>query len=255
MNPFVVALCPTYRHPKLLANSLQLWLDQDYPLEDRCLIILDDEPTFDNQQGPGWILWAVNKRFDSLPAKYNFMLRESLGAVNTTPEIYVVWEDDDIYLPNYVSSHVRALTNAEYSKSKCVASDYTRTIQIEKSAGRFHSTIAFRKTLIDRIGGWPDTHRADFDQQLMHNLMSNLEDPVNGYQEPWDEDTPKEIIPFIYRWHSGAAHCQTTMKSQDDTTWYERGEKAYTPVPFEGTLKPCYDTFTKEVLNNRGYNA
>lgn len=254
MIPFVVALCPTYRHPKLLANSLQLWIDQDYPLSRRCLIILDDEPTFNNQQGDGWILWAVNKRFDSLPAKYNFLLRESIG-LHSSPEIYLVWEDDDLYLPSYVSSHVQALQTAEYSKSKCVASDYSGSIQIEKSEGRFHSTIGFRKTLIDRIGGWPDTLRADFDMQLMRNLMSNLQDPVNGYQQPWDEESLKQDIPFIYRWHSGAAHCQSTMRSPDDTTWYARGEEAYAKVPFEGTLKPCYDNFTKQVLTSRGYKV
>src|SRR5690606_23546913 len=76
--PFVVALCPTFRHPDLLANSVALWKRQDYPLDRRRLVILDDAGTFDPQRGPGWELHAAPGRFPSLPAKYNALVALAL---------------------------------------------------------------------------------------------------------------------------------------------------------------------------------
>jgi len=38
---FITALCPTFRHPDLLENTLWLWDQQDYPADQRYLIIHD----------------------------------------------------------------------------------------------------------------------------------------------------------------------------------------------------------------------
>lgn len=239
----VVGICPTFRQPALLQNLVAGWMLQDYP--SRHLIILDDDPTFDdNQKGEGWELHAVPDRFPSLPAKFNHLL--TLLPHDT--DAVLVIETDDIYLPCYVSSHVAALAEAEFSKSDVVLSDYTQQIAIEGSRGRFHSSLAFRRELIERIGGWPDTKRADFDQQLMSKLYSQ----ANGVAKPWPDDATLDQIPFIYRWHSGAAHCQSTMnKGPDDETWYDRGEQAYAKVPFVAKLIPQLDEFSKRVLSNR----
>lgn len=267
--PFVTALCPTFRHPDLLANSLFLWLIQDYPHDRRLLVILDDDPTFNSdtmvndsdcrsyvrQRRTGgvfpylsdcamqrsWALWAMDSRMPTISDKYNFLL----DASPMETDIFLTWEDDDIYLPTYVSSHVKALENAEFSKSDVVVTDFPGELIVEGSHGRFHSSLAIRSELIDRIGGWPDTRRADFDQQLMSKLYTE----AKGVAKPWPDDTPKEQIPFIYRWHSGAAHCQSTMDlGPDDETWYDRGEQAYKKVPFVGKLEPKQDEFTMERL-------
>jgi len=222
----------------LLANSVALWMMQDYPLEDRRLIILDDDPTFHRHGAAGWQLYPIAPRLPSISHKYNMLLDR---AFDGQTDVIMVWEDDDIYLPGYVSAHVAALENAEYSKAEHVLSDYKKgQIIVEPARGRFHSSMAFRSELIDRVGGWPDTRRADFDQQL----MSLLEENSAQTESPWDDSHP-ESIPFIYRWHSGAAHCQSTMKSPDDETWYDRAAEAYAKVPFVGTLAPRLDDFSK----------
>lgn len=243
--PFVTALCPTFRHPKLLANSVALWNLQDYPPERRWMMILDDDPTFVSQSvgGERWVLESHPNRFPSISDKYNYLL----GRVPVETEIILVWEDDDIYLPGYVSAHANALRNAKYSKPNVILTDYLSTpstlrITQESAVGRFHSTIGARRDLLTSVGGWPDTKRADFDQQLMSSLLKE----ANGHATvPWDEQN----IQFIYRWHSGAAHCQSTMRSPDDETWYERGEKAYAKVPFVGRLVPKLDEFTTRMLD------
>jgi hypothetical protein len=236
MKPFITALCPTYRHPALLANSLALWLAQDYPLDRRELVILDDGQTFDAQFGDGWKLISAATRYPSLPAKYNALL----GMMAPETDVVLVYEDDDIFLPRYCSTHAQALENAEFSKPSRILSDYTGELAEENGAGRFHSSMAFRRELIERIGGWPDTKRADFDQQLMRRLATESK----GIGDPCQFAPPQ----YVYCWRTGAAHCQSTMRSPDDTDWYERGEKAYKPVPFVGTLRPKIDERTRRIL-------
>lgn len=250
---FIVALCPTFRHPELLANSVALWEMQDYPAEKRMLFILDDDPTFDDavSEEGRWVLGATKYRRSTISSKYNEMLGWT-QIRRPVVDAILVWEDDDIYFPNYVSAHAKALENAEYSKPAVVLTDYLSTRQKqrivkESAVGRFHSTIGARMDLIRRVGGWPDTKRADFDQQL----MSKLYEQANRVVSPWGYDAQDHEIPFIYRWHSGAAHCQSTMRSPDDETWYDRGEQAYKKVPFVGKLEPKLDDFTKGVLNER----
>lgn len=242
--PFVTAICPTYRHPKLLASSLQLWLDQNYPLSHRQLIVLDDGETFYNQQGDGWILWSASERYPTISAKYN----ELLGLMNSKTEIVLVWEDDDTYLPNYVNWHVQALAAADFSKPSKVYSDYNRNrtgqVQLEQAAGRFHSSLAFRWELIRKVGGWPDTKRADFDQQLISKLLANC--------RKFEDTCNHGSIQYVYGWNTGSAHCQSTMQSPSDETWYDRAKQAYKEVPFVGNLTPKYDQRTISILEELG---
>lgn len=237
---FITALCPTYRHPELLKNSLACWLTQDYDPDQRHLIICDDDRTFDSQEGDGWNLVSLPERPASLPAKYNAML--ALAPPQT--EAFVVWEDDDIYLPGCVSAHARALAGCQFSKPERVFSDYTGRLEIEGAHGRFHSCMAFRRELIEQLGGWPDTRRADFDQQLIGRLTA----AADCVADPWPDGTPQ----FIYRWRSGAAHCQFSMRSPDDTDWWEVNPHVYAPVPYVGKLVAEMDAKTREHLEECG---
>lgn len=255
--PFVTAICPHYRQPKLLANSLALFLAQTYPAERRQLVILDDSDTYYNHSSEGFMLWSESERIQpSLYAKYNKLL--TLMPEQT--EIVLVWETNGLYLPGYIWEHVHALTQDlvkqtfpymtqgsprfvnEFSKPSHVLSDYHwpdhKRLVVEKAAGRFHSSMAFTKDLITRIGGWPKTKRADFDQQL----ISVLTKEAKGFAQHNKER--KELLNYGYSWHTGYAHCQSTMRDPADETWYERGEQAYAPVPFVGRLEPQYDERT-----------
>lgn len=237
---FITALCPTYRHPELLQNSLACWLAQDYAPAKRFLVILDDDKTFDSQAGDGWQLHSAPERFPSLPAKYNALL--SLAPPET--EAFVVWEDDDIYFPGCVSAHARALGNCEFSKPQRVFSDYTGRLEVENASGRFHSCMAFRRELIARIDGWPNTKRADFDQTLISALTRN----AVGVADPWPDGMPQ----FCYRWRSDAAHCQWTMRSPADEEWWGVNEHVYKPVDHVGTLIAKMDDKTRQYLEECG---
>ena len=221
--PFVTALCPTYRKPDCLRNSLACWFAQDYP-RDRCeLLIHDSANQFANQSGESWKLTTLRTRPPSLPAKYNAMI----AAADPRTDLFVVWDDDDVYLPHHLASHVAALVppfgddtldaihcRQQWSKPREVLSTYTGQPLIERAAGRFHGSIAIGADLLRLIGGWPLTLRADFDQQIIATLHRARvpADPIN-------------IAPpsYVFRWGStGVYHSQHVMRDPADETWYAR---------------------------------
>jgi hypothetical protein len=51
-----------------------------------------------------------------------------------------------------------------WSKPSFVLSSYTGRLEQEDATGRFHASLAFRREIFDRIGGWPLTKRGDFDK-------------------------------------------------------------------------------------------
>ena len=216
--PFVSCLCPTYNRPELLARSIEFFRSQDYPLDRRELVIFDDaefpqDTTHDLLfDGHALIRYsAFDVRFPSLPDKYNAMARFAKG------DILCVWEDDDEYRPWHISAHVAALEHGTFSKPSRVLSDYGEpagTYHEEGGDGRFHASMAFTRGLLDKIGGWPLTKRADFDQQMIARLAAAglAVDPLAHYPSP----------SYVFRWHTGAYHGQSTMRGPDDETWYDR---------------------------------
>lgn len=219
MLPFITALCPTYRKPDCLRNSLACWLAQEYP-RDRCeLLIHDSANQFATQAGESWRLTRLEERPPSLPAKYNAMI----AAADSRTDLFVVWDDDDVYLPHHLGSHVAAMQRGtsgldslrgHWSKPREVLSTYTRQPLVESAAGRFHGSIAIGADMLRTIGGWPLTLRADFDQQIIATLQAN--------HSPAD---PIDIAPpsYVFRWGStGVYHSQHVMRDPADETWYAR---------------------------------
>lgn len=241
--PYISALCPTFRHPELMANSLELWNRQDYPADRRKLTIIDDAQTFKTQLGSNWRLFSFPERFNSLPSKYNMLLQ----VCPKETEIVIVWEDDDIYLKNYLSQHSKVLKEHELSKPSRVRTDcgQNNSIQEENGKGRFHSNLGFRFDLIKRIGGWVETDKQDFDLQLIAKLYKEAKSVGE-----WDD---VKDIPFIYCWNTGEAHCQWTMDGDGKSeNWYQKAEQAYKQVPYVGKLVPKLDERTRKILEQLG---
>ena len=187
--PYLVALCPTFRRPLCLANALACWLAQDYPAERRELLILDDAGQWPAQHGHRWRLHSLLPRYDSLPAKYN-----ALATLAPHADAYVLWEDDDVYLPWHLSAHAAALADADFSRPSEVWSNYGtegRAIHREAALGRFHGSWAFRRTAFEAVGRYRETRELNFDQHLGGRLeaLDNSGDP-NTFRGP----------SYVYRW-------------------------------------------------------
>lgn len=244
-NPVVSCLCPTFRRTaRLLANSVACFEQQTYPSSLRELIILDDAGLLTEKQVDNWKIVSVNKRYTSLPDKYNALLKLA-GPV----DIIVVWEDDDIYLPWHIQSVVESVVDfsvkpkkpkAAWSHPKNVWSLYGGEIHQEGAAGRFHASLGFCREALDRIGGWPDTERGDFDQQLISKLRSTYGPPG----DPCESGEPG----YVFRWETtGGHHGQAFMRSPEDTGWYVKFGTAAKADGVEKDVIPKFDDETKKV--------
>jgi hypothetical protein len=181
---------------------------QDYPENRRELIILDDVDELQNDACGGWQIISIPRRFRSLPEKFNAIAGLAKG------DILVVWEDDDICLPHHISTHVRAMEGRLWSKPSFVLSSYTGRLEQEDATGRFHASLAFRREIFDRIGGWPLTRRGDFDQQLFARLKA-----IEAPGDPCQFADPS----YIFRWgQTNAYHGQAFMQGSEDEGWYDR---------------------------------
>ncbi|MGV2333790.1 MAG UNVERIFIED_CONTAM: hypothetical protein LVR18_26535 [Planctomycetaceae bacterium] len=76
----------------------------------------------------------------------------------------------------------------------------TGRLEQEDATGRFHASLAFRREIFDRIGGWPLTKRGDFDQQLIAMLHA-----IEAPGDPCQFADPS----YIFRWgQTNAYHGQ-----------------------------------------------
>jgi hypothetical protein len=233
----LAALCPTFGRPRLAANALACFLAQDYPAQERRMFILDDAGQIPTQAHETWEVISVPTRYPSLTEKFNQLARVALdwGA-----DGLVVWEDDDIYLPWHLQCYALELKPGGWCHPKEVWSLYTGQLMREGAAGRFHASLALSKEIYQKIGGWPDTKRGDFDQQLIARLT---QERTPGRPDNWDEPS------YVYRWGSTHAdHGSARMKSAADETWY-----AGTPITEPGAASAFaakMDEETKQVYES-----
>lgn len=233
----VVALCPSFRRPKLAGNAAACFGAQDYG-GPRKLLIWEDGGALLALQGE-LVEVITSARFPDLGSKYNALAERAIREHKA--DVLVVWEDDDIYLPWYLSAHVAALegTGRIWSKPSRVLSLYTGRLQEEPAAGRFHASIALRREAWEDVR-WPTSGRADFDQEFMGVLGRRFGPPAD----------PLEVHPvpgYVFRYGStGCYHAQHFMRGPADTSWYAAVAEVSTPQPPE-VLRPGFDDETAAV--------
>lgn len=197
----MLCLCATYGRPRLLANSLALFLNQTY--EDKFLLIFDDYGQYKNFEGPNYRIVSTDKRSDDMPHKYRRMfemlnLEEFLGVC--------IWDDDDIYLPNHIELHAKALQQHFWSRPEYVYTICPK-LAIEYVKGNHWASYAFEpKTLMSNM---PYTKMAYWDSLLIRNVTKDYEPTI--IQEP----------TFIFRWQTTKhPHLQFYINDPTDTTSY-----------------------------------
>lgn len=232
--PFITCLCPTYCRPIMLQTAVECWRRQDYPRHRLALLVMDDSPRHALINSK-WFSGFRNAGFESypgfqtLPHKYNYLAHRAIARWPET-DLFVVWEDDDLYLP----SHCRAIAAAWehdarrpawWSHPKHVWSDYPMhdeggklggQVVREGAAGRFHASLALTRGAW-QLRPWVETPRADFDQQYLGSLGQCLGPPADPLPFA-DSENPT----YVFRWHTGHTHGQSTMKSPEDCDWMHK---------------------------------
>ena len=237
----IAAICPTYGRPALAANALACFLAQDHPAEDRFLLILDDAGTIAGD-GPNWYIYSTSARYPTLIHKYLRMVG-LLHILWPQPgwDALALMDDDDIYGPQWLSSHALALASLPqpgWSYPSQVLSLYGRDVSAgdpplrEPSGGRFWASVALSRELYERSGGFLSSaaRRDDFDQvHLRHWLECGGEpgrpdeSPESRVQSPESPlDPRRSTLDYCYGW-GRSNHGSALMgsgRSQGD--WYDR---------------------------------
>ena len=219
-----LCLCPTYGRPSLVANSLALFLGQQLPASDTAhLLIFDDAGQITRQAGVrGSLSWSVISARSWLPLqrKYDVMVGYHNNLVGNPSVGFVVWDDDDVYLPWHLAAHGAALSAAVWSHPSRAWSTYgIDSLRDPPRAkvlhGRsYHGALAIRGDFLERLSQtrpaghwrnyWPGTDRSDYDKQQLadcHKLAGVAGDPCEAFPPS-----------YVYRWQdTGRDHCSARI--------------------------------------------
>ena len=270
--PFITCLCPTYCRPVMLQTAVECWRRQDYPRQRIALLVMDDSPRH-GLVNSKWFAGFRNAAlesypgFSTLPHKYNYLAHRALARWPQT-DLFVVWEDDDLYLPQHCQA-IAAAWEADsrraawWSHPKHVWSDYPMTehdggalggsIVREAAAGRFHAALAISRGAW-QLRSWVETPRADFDQQYLGILGQSLGAPADPL--PY---APSENPTYVFRWHTGHAHGQSAMRSPDDCDWLAKARLLTASRPSLAVeaeqFSPQLDTRAQQIWHSFPFRA
>ncbi len=200
----LAALCCTYRRPHLLGQLIASFLRQDYPRELRELVILDDAGQYDSQEGDGWRLTSIPRRFHSLGEKRNAC------AALASPDVegVLVADDDDIYFPHWFRTQAEALRRADWSHPGLVLVEHADGLRECDTGGLYHGGWAFHRDAFYRVRGY-GPHNNGEDQELADRLVASGATQCD----------PCEFAPpfYIYRFDNGSYH----LSYMDDSGYRE----------------------------------
>jgi len=210
----LLCLCPTYGRPTLLENSVALFQRQEYP-KDKCkLLVLDDAGQYQNQKEENWEIVSFDKRFESMPKKYQALFKlEDVLSDDCQWDAVVIWDDDDLYLPNHLQAHADQLERFPWSQPERVYCAYY-PIKIEPVRGNMWASLAVSTSFMRKIDPhkwdqWFRMREAAFDFSFLAML------DCAGGRSP--------ELSFMFRWYStGVPHLQNFIRNGEDTTTYMR---------------------------------
>jgi glycosyltransferase involved in cell wall biosynthesis len=197
----IACLCCTYNRPQQLAEVIESFQRQTYPLEKRELIVLDDAGQYDEQTGPGWWLLSVGKRFRTLGEKRNV----TAALASADVDAYALWDDDDIYLPWHLEAMARVLeSGVPWSRPDEVWIDASSRwppnskeevrkpyFKRKETGGLFHGSWGFTREAFLAVGGYPPMQSSQ-DQALACRFKKAGVRVLSPSRSP----------SYIYRWYT-----------------------------------------------------
>lgn len=249
-DPVIACLCPTYKRPENLQNSVACFEHQTYP--HKHLVICDDANQHFTQVGKSWSLISTPKRHPHLPAKFNALARM---ADTIKPDLLVVWEDDDVYLPHHLETLAAAYRNAPglgLYRPETVWTTYQQPkgrAVLESAQGRFHSSWGYSRDAFWDFGGYPDTEDLIFDQK-----MGNAIERTHGVAYYGFGNNPEwcTVPSFVYRWGNATYHGSSHGRKNYKKLWNALGQQV---APWAGRLVPHYDEETVGVMDHARQTA
>lgn len=151
--PMVSCIMPTYGRPDYVAESIAMFLAQDYPAKE--LIILNDCPgQILEGEFPDVRIVNAPERWKSLGHKRNAAIELAQG------DFIAVWDDDDVYLPwrlSYSMQRMQELQLPLYCPAEYWA--YWGADDLHHNQSYldwiYHPLVIFQRELWKTVGGYP----------------------------------------------------------------------------------------------------
>ena len=181
--PKVSCACVTYGRTDLLNESVYSFLIQDYPGEKELTILNDLAELEISGSFKDVVIYNEEKRYESLGEKRNACVEKCTG------DIICVWDDDDIFLPNRISSSALLMRNRPYvlpNKHVYYSDEEMRLVSYGVKA-----QALFYKSLWKEMGGYPALNRREdssFENTIRTNGKFNL------------IEIDSKDVSYIYRW-------------------------------------------------------
>jgi len=223
----IALLCPTYLRPGLVPTAIAQALAQEHTHEVR-LFILDDAQQYDGQRGDGWQLTVAARRFATMGAKHNALVRL---AMEWGAQACCLWDDDDVYLRRHVAYHAEQLALKAWSipRAKWMQSGADLTL-VHHDDPYCQGSWAFRVAAWEAIGGYPEQPNNAFDFDLASRLIERF-GPPGDY-------TAEHPPQFVYRWFSTGYRNVSSFGGGEDGRqyYYDLGANNGDAMPQHGRL-------------------
>jgi glycosyltransferase involved in cell wall biosynthesis len=180
----IAAVCCTFLRPRQLGELIHCFLRQDYPAQQRELVILDDAGQYASQQGNRWRLVSLSRRYRTLGEKRT----AAAALVSDDVEALAVWDDDVLYLPWALRASAAALRHSPWSRPSLVLHRQPNgSLSQHETGGMFHGGWAYTREVFDQIGGYPARNNGE-DQALARRMLRagvRPADPIGLGYEPF----------------------------------------------------------------------
>lgn len=189
--PGISCYCSTYGRPKrLLENSIQCFLEQDYsgPKE---LVILNDfnkqELVFEHPE-----VKVINhpERITPLGKKFNHNIELCKY------DILATWEDDDVFLKNRLSYSYDHMINGIFHTHNAFYEKNEKEIIVSRNI--FHSTHMFERSVFETVKYDETEDSCSLDISLMSRFKTRLGE--------YTQDTSIDNIFYIYVWSGSQSY-------------------------------------------------
>lgn len=190
--PTITCICCTYGRVEHLQEAVACFLKQDYDGSKK-LVILNSLPKQ---------VLAFNHpevEVHNLTSRPPTMGETRNMAIAHAPEdsLLVVWDDDDLYLPHYLSTVVRGFEPGKHEWTRLSRQAYMEGAKIKSIVNGSANTFAFTKKAWSAVGGY-STLSVGEDRQIIGKITSQFAGQVVQLA-----DTE---VSFIYRWGTGVYH-------------------------------------------------
>ena len=194
----ISCICPTFNRIRTLEESIYSFLNQDYK-DEKELIIINNFPKHELIINYPEIT-VINSTSNTLGGMINEAIRN-----HASGDVVAVWEDDDIYLKNSLSTRKKYLggVGALLINNAYFLDGSTDVLKIGNNT--FHGQMIFTRELFDLVDGYPKVWQAH-DIKFIDNIPKEFIKRTK---------TPPEEISYIYRWGNGQQNL-SSMFSKDE---------------------------------------